>query len=165
MDAFINVTTQISLLTKGLQSCQCCPHLSSEINQNPSQPPQEQMKNLEETMVELAKSQAQFMDKTKAIFQIQPAQFERLEVKMEQMTKIISNEKERSFPTFEDSIRVEVKNANELSEVGKKSTSPEPKKLEKEVKNTIPKITPLKEVHEELQSECIFSQHIWLTYE
>ena len=85
MDAFINVTTQISLLIKELQSCQCCPHLSWEIN--PSQPPQEQMTNLEETMVELAKSQAQFMDKTRAIFQIQPAQFERLEVQMEQMTK------------------------------------------------------------------------------
>ena len=72
---------------------------------------------------------------------------------MEQMIKIISKEKEKSLPTFEEPIRVEMKDANELSEVEKESTSSEPKKLEKEVKKTIPEMTPLKEVHEELQRE------------
>ena len=36
---------------------------------------------------------------------------------MEQMTKIISKEKEMCLPTFEEPIRVEVKDANELSKV------------------------------------------------
>ena len=45
------------------------------------------MTSLEEAMVELTKSQAQFMDETRAIFQIQSAQLERLEM---QMAKILS---------------------------------------------------------------------------
>ena len=53
---------------------------------------------------------------------------------MEQLTRIIFEEKERSFPTFEEPIRVEVKNANEPSEVENESTSLEPEKLKRKLR-------------------------------
>ena len=69
------------------------------------------------------------------------------------MTKIISKEKERSLPTFEKPIGIEVKDVNELSEVEKESNSSEQENLEKEVKKAILEMIPLKEMHEELQME------------
>ena len=69
------------------------------------------------------------------------------------MTKIISKEKERSLPTFEKPIGIEVKDVNELSEVENESNSLEQENLEKEVKKAIPEMIPLKEMHEELQME------------
>ena len=74
------------------------------------------------------KSQAQFLDETRAMFQIQSAQLERLEAQIGQMAKIILEDQERSLPTIEELIREEV-DAKEFNELVAKEelTSLEPK--------------------------------------
>ena len=79
MHAFIELSTQIALITQQLQRRPLAydhhrPHLSWEITQNP---PQEQITSLEEAMSKLGKSQAefansqvQFMEEIRATFQI-----------------------------------------------------------------------------------------------
>ena len=103
-------------------------HLSWETSQNPPLPPHEELTNLEEATIELAKcqvelakfqfemhkSQAQFMDETRAIFQIQSTQLKRLEAQIGQMAKINSKDRERSLPTIEELIREE-KDAKEFN--------------------------------------------------
>ena len=56
------------------------------------------------------------MKETKAILQIQSEQLDSLKVQMEQMAKIISEEQERNFPTFEEPIR-EGEDAKEMKEL------------------------------------------------
>ena len=76
------------------------PYLSWEANEDIPQPLQVKELNLERVMAELAKyqakfanSQAQFMNETRATLQIQSAQFERLEVQVGQMVKILLEER------------------------------------------------------------------------
>ena len=81
------------------------------------------MDELANSMAELAKSQAkmhnsqvEFVKETKAILQIQSEQLDSLEVQMKQTAKIISEEQERNFPTFEEPIR-EGEDAKEMKEL------------------------------------------------
>ena len=71
------------------------------------------------------------------------------------MAKIISKEKERSLPTFEEPKRVEMgaKVLNEIVAKEKESTSLKPKEMKKEVENTIPEMTLWREGHEKVENE------------
>ena len=77
---------------------------------------QRAMDELVKYQVEFSNSQAQFMNETRATLQIQSAQFERLEVQVGQMAKILLEEQQRSLPTLEEPIREEV-DAKELVEL------------------------------------------------
>ena len=72
------------------------------------------------------------------------------------MAKIILEEQERSLPTFEEPIGVEV-DAKVLNEIVAKeeSTSPEPIEMKKEVEKTILKMTLWGEVHEKVENEIL----------
>ena len=95
------------------------------------------------------------MEEIRATFQIQESQLERLEVHMGKVPKIISEEQERSLPTFEEPKRVEMdaKVLNEIVAKEKESTSLKPKEMKKEVEKTIPKMTLWGEVDEKLKNE------------
>ena len=75
-----------------------------------------------------------------------------MEAQIGQITKIILEDQERSFPTIEEAIKEDV-DAKEFIELveKEKSTSPEPKEMIKEAEKTTQKMTPWGDMHEELK--------------
>ena len=66
------------------------------------------MAKLYESKVEFVNFEAQFMNETRATLRIQLAQIERLEVQVGQMTEILLEKQQRSFPTLEEPVRENV---------------------------------------------------------
>ena len=74
------------------------------------------MVELAKSQVDFADSQAQFMNEIRVTLQIQSSQFERLEVQVGQMAKILVEEQQKSLPALEEPIREEL-DVKELVEV------------------------------------------------